>query len=414
MGILDSFFGWTFKSRTNAVYRNSANNLFNTYFSNLPTANNGVPTFCSGNAYATAKSLAEIFIPIDIISDRVASVNYQCTDLEGKEIEKVPENIKRLLARPNPFQNLGGLVYQMQFSELAQGGSYNHAAFSGKTKKSELIDSLYSIEPNKIIPTFKKNIPAKTFLIEDYSELVSGWTVLHFAKINLLPEDVKVYITGSIGADLLPESPLKSVELNINNLFAVYSARYKNYINNGNAGILTRKIPNDSLSNLQDNSDVRQEIINEMSASEGIVGVKNFIGISSHELNFIKTIGTISELEPFKETVVDLITIGAALNVDKDLLPREDGTTFTNKREAEKQLWQNTIIPFAQTKAAQLTELLMLENSGYKITADYSKVPILQEDMKTNTEIDLLEIEKIERLQALGVNVNKYLKQWEI
>lgn len=414
MGFIDRLLGWTFRTRTNAMYAHSNGSIFNTYFSTLPTSNEGVPMFCSGNAYATAKSLAELFIPIDIISDRVASVNYKYTDLDGIEIEKVPENVKRLLLKPNPFQNLPQLVYQMQFSDLAQGGSYNHVSFAGKTKKTDLIEGLFCIEPDKIFPTFKKNIPTNTFLIDDYSELVSAWTVWHFAKINLLPEDVKVYITGPIGDDLLPESPLKSVELNINNLFAVYSARYKNYINNGNAGILTRKVPNDSLSNLQDNSDVRQEIINEMSAREGIVGSKNFIGISSHELNFIKTIGTISELEPFKETVTDLITIGAALNVDKDLLPREDGTTFTNKRDAEKQLWQNTIMPFAQTKAAQLTELLMLENQGVKITADFSKVPILQEDKKTNVEIDLLEIQKIERLQALGGNVANYLKLWEI
>lgn len=414
MGILDSFFGWTFKSRTNAVYRNSDNNLFNTYFSNLPTANNGVPTFCSGNAYATAKSLAEIFIPIDIISDRVGSVEYKYTDIEGVEVEKVPENVKRLLSRPNAFQTLSQLVYQMQFSDLAQGGCYNHTAFAGKTKKTDLIDGLFCIEPDKIMPIFKKSIPENTFLIDDYSELVSGWVAWHFGKVQLLPEDVKLFITGSIGDDLLPESPLKSVARNINNLYAVYSARYKNYINNGNAGILTRKVPNDGLANLADNNDVRNEIINEMNAREGIVGNKNFIGISSHELNFIKTIGTISELEPFKETVVDLITIGAALNVDKDLLPREDGTTFTNKREAEKQLWQNTIIPFAQTKAEQLTKLLLLTGSGFKITADYSNVPILQEDLKTNVEIALLEIQKIERLSALGVNVKKYLKQWEI
>lgn len=373
---------------------------------------NKIQNYSNESAYSIATSLPEVFIPIDIIASRVSSVNFQLVDKNDNPIENIPSNLKRLLIKPNIYSTLKDLVYLIQFSKLAHGGAYVYPVFSTKTKNSDLLQYVYGIEPNKIVPNLKRTIPSNTFLIDDVSELVDYYDVQHFRNVKIQSEDIITWMDGFFESGVTPLSPLNKSKKPINNLFAVYSARYKNYVHNGNAGILTRKVPNDGMSQVADNDEIRQEIIKQMTDTEGIVGDKNFIGISSHDLNFIKTLATISELEPFKESETDLITIGASFGIDKDLLPRVGGTTFTNKEQAEVNLWQNIIIAKSQDMALFLNDIFYLDTDKMRFKPDFSMIQILQDDREKEIKSDLLEIEKIEKLKSLNVDVDKFLEKW--
>lgn len=79
-----------------------------------------------------------------------------------------------------------------------------------------------------------------------------------------------------------------------------------------------------------------------------------------------------------KNTMAD-ICIG--MGVDPILIGFNENSSYNNKNEAEKGLYTKVVIPLMRELADQLTPFLELEENEY-IDADYSHIPVLQEDMK--------------------------------
>src|SRR5690606_27522945 len=107
----------------------------------------------------------------------------------------------------------------------------------------------------------------------------------------------------------------------------------------------------------------RDMILADLQNRNGLTGDKNFIGISSIPMKFVKTLGTIAELQPFEETEADMVAIGGVYGVGKYLLPLKEGTTFTNQKDAEKHLWQNVVKGVCEDKARDLTKSYYLPDN---------------------------------------------------
>lgn len=409
-------FGKKHNKTTTPIYPYAEMDNSGSFFFFEKLLNGNINGYSGDNSYNIALSLAEVFNPIDIISDRVAGVRYFVSDLNGKEIENLPTNLKRLMEKPNPFQNLSELVYQAQFIQLSTGGSIMYPAIADSLQnKTEYIANIWNLDPNVTCVKIKKQLPINIFLIKDYSEIVNKYVVDYGQTPKLeIPSDKAIYfVTNQYDwQNFAPVSPLASVERNINNLFAVYSARYNVYENNGSAGILSRKTAVDA-DLAQFEGDTRQKMLDEMNRKDGLTGARNFIGISSYPLEFIRTIGTIRELEPFTETKVDHLAIAGAYGVSKHLLPNDEGTTFANQRDAEKHLWQNTVKPYAEDMAKKLSRVLMLDPLKQKISCDFSGVEVLQVDRKLAVEADLLELQLYRELKEQGVDNQNLLEKWK-
>src|SRR5690606_27378080 len=145
------------------------------------------------------------------------------------------------------------------------------------------------------------------------------------------------------------------------------------YERNGSSLILSKEKGVETLAEQVDPV-TREMILEDMRNTDGISGNKNFVGISSYPLKAIETLGKIKDLEPFRETFTDMITIGGIYEVDKELLPKEASTTFSNKKDVEKHLWQNTIIPYSEDLCKVLNDAFWLpEDMEFKV--DVSHIP---------------------------------------
>ena len=197
-----------------------------------------------------------------------------------------------------------------------------------------------------------------------------------------------------------------AVKRNIDNILSVYQARYNVYDKNGNAGILS-KAPSSSNSSIQEAVDpvTRDQIITDLQNRNGITKNKNFVGISAIPLQFIKTLGTIAELQPFEETTENTVKIAGIYGVDRALLPIQGNDTYSNKPEAEKSLWQNVIKTMAEDRASDLTEMYYLPEE-LEFYPDFSKIEALQEDKKTALESDTILIDNLAKLKEAGQEVS--------
>ena len=390
---------WVEVTANNAFYYNMAR-----YFRYI-TGNGKLKTFSNTDAYIFALSFTEIFNPIDIIAERVSGVEFKLHDLNGKEIQKIPTNVARLLRRPNNLQNFSQFLYNIQFNQLATGGSmvYRYVPDS-LTRKTENITSLNVLKPCDVTLSSATRVNTNPFANEKITDILNQITISRGVAFRPEKEDVIfTTITDFNFHDLEFESPLKASECNINNLVAVYQARYNAYAKNGSAGILARKSAMDA-DMQQFLPDQRAEMLKELQSTDGLIGDKNFIGISSIPMEFIKTLGTIKELEPFAETEADALAIGGGVyGVPRALLPTKESTTFANQKESEIALWQNTIKPYAYDMADLLNELFMIDTSKMEFKPSFDNVEVLQANRLEMLQGDKIELENIEKLQQLGI-----------
>jgi len=379
---------------------------FNQYLRSL--GNDKLLRYSETTPYELACNLAEVFIPIDAIADRAASIRYRLvTQKTGEEYE--PQgNLKKLIDSPNPFDSIGDLVYKDVFSKYSDGSAYLYT----KTPKSivnptiDNISNIWVLHPNVTTPVFLKEI-SNPFLMKSKSDFIAFYKTFFMYKHEIEPR----YITQStvLGLDQNGKgiSPLSRVSRNIDNILAVYQARYNVYAKNGNGGILS-KDASASKSSIEEAMDPanREAMMKDLQNRNGITGDKNFIGISSIPLKFIKTLGTIAELQPFEETEANAVTIAGIFGVDPELIPRKGSSTFTNKNDAEKSLWQNVVKAVCIAEAEILTKAYYLPD-GIVFEPDFSTVEALQEDKKVALESDGIYLDNLAKMAGANVDVSQ-------
>lgn len=355
-------------------------------------------TYKDSIAYELACNVAEIFIPIDAIADRAASINYKLVYEKTREDYEAKGNLKRLIENPNPFDRQSDLIYKSVFSELADGNSYLYTKLPDSLKNPTIdnISNIWVLKPNVTSAVFLKAI-SSPFLMKDKSEFISVYKTFFMMQHQIDPRYILHRTALGLDEYGKGKSPLSRASRNINNILAVYQARYNVYAKNGNGGILSKDTGSkDSLQEAIDPA-TRESILKDLQNRNGLTGDKNFIGLSSIPLKFVKTLGTIAELQPFEETEANAVTIAGIFGVDPELIPRKGSSTFTNKNYAEKGLWQNVVKPICEDKAKDLTKCYYLPE-GVVFEADFSTVECLREDKKTALETDGLLITNLTAL----------------
>lgn len=379
---------------------------FNQYVSSLN--NDKLIKYKECDSYILACSIAEIFIPIDAIADRAASVPYLIYKKGTEDIYEPSGNLAKLVENPNPFDRQGDLVYKNVFNRLASGSSYIYTKTPDSLKNPTIdnISNIWSLQPNVTKAIIKKFIP-NPFLIKSKSDLIEKYKTFFLINVDIEPRYIVHRTTLGMDEKGYASSPLTRVEKNINNILAVYHARYNVYSKNGNAGILSADKNSGGLGLEQAISDpvTRDAIVKDLNSRNGITGNKNLIGISSVPLKFLKTLGTISELQPFEETEENAIKIAGAFGVNKELIPRKGSSTYTNQKDAEIGLWQNVIKSICEDEAKDLTKAYYLPDH-LEFRPDFSNVECLQEDKKISYETDGIYLDNLTKIQQNNLIIN--------
>ena len=380
---------------------------FNQYMQN---ANGGrLIKFDQNNAYELANTIAEIFIPIDAIAERCSSLRYDIIDVNTKEVITPQGNLKRLLDNPNPLDRFTDIIYQSIFAELADGNSYIYTktADSIVNPTYDNISNIWVLKPNVTKPVLHKQI-SNPFLMKEVSDLVDYYKTFFFYEHQIKPRYVLHTANLGITQTGTGRSPLFACEKNINNILAVYQARYNVYAKNGNAGILAKAPVGGGGASLQEAIDpiTRDTMLKDLQDRNGLIGDKNFIGMSSVPLQFIKTLGTIKELEPFDETLENARKIAGVFGVNKELIPKKDNATFSNQMIAEKSFWQNVVKGTAYDVAKTLNKVYYLPEE-WTFEPNFSGIEALQEDKKAGLEADGLFIDNLDKLKANGIDMTE-------
>lgn len=93
-----------------------------------------------------------------------------------------------------------------------------------------------------------------------------------------------------------------------------------------------------------------------------------------------------SKLGLFTEIEADFMKICDAYGMDRDMFGTEKGATFENKKQGERQTWNNTIIPEALEWVDGLNDVFGTEKESWRLVADFVDIPVLQENISERGE----------------------------
>ena len=174
-------------------------------------------------------------------------------------------------------------------------------------------------------------------------------------------------------------SPFKAGEYPMSNLIAVYKARNVIYVKRGPGGaIVSAKSDANGLIALTPKE--KREVAEDISNDYGLDGRKSPFAVSNQPINWIKMGSTIQELQPFEETLASTSALAGIAGVPMALIPKTTESKFANLDIAERNFYENKIIPEAEAFCHFLTQLCRFDEIGAKVVVSFDGISALQDD----------------------------------
>ena len=356
------------------------------------------------NAFILANTVTEIYFPIDFYADRISKLRYFIADKKGNEVQNTELN--RFLTSINPLYSFTDLVYQYVFSYLSAGYAvtYKGVPSSFKNISSSTISRVDILQPDLLDVYEYSNISILD--LNSLTDLISRVRYdqysVYYKELDLSRLQIdNIDATRRSGSRVFSQSPLFKAIRPINNLLATYSARYNIYVNNGAAGYLVKKPQSGQSLEQAVDPKGRQDIIDDINNRHGITGRRNLWGISGVPIEFINTLSNIKDLLPFEETLEDSIKIASVFLIPPELIPRKDQSTFDNKGETERSVWENGLMSMTQVVCQNFAKAFMIDKLGYSIGADYSTVSALKINESSAEDLYTKRIANLTALKTL-------------
>ncbi len=360
------------------------------------------PSVVGNNFIELFKTIPEVFWPIDYIAKRISEAHFDLKRVADDSLVWCNrQGADTVLKRPNPLMTWRETVYQHFVYKLATGNAFFRAAMpetiTADAIKFQWCSNYWSLPAHLVrIKPMEYSYGVPMFGIASTEELIKGYVLDIGAYSGLTIPYYQVWhdrdgipeLTKGAGY-LKSDSRLLSVKRPIANLIAVYEARNVIYLKRGALGfVVAQKADETGTVALEPNE--KDELRKQINSRYGVGEGQSPWALTDIPVNFVRTNLSISELQPFDETLEDAIKIASVFGIPSVLVPRKDQSTFNNQDAAEKSVYTSVIIPAAKRFCEALTSFLGLERKGFYIDCDFSDVACLQIGLKENEEVKKL------------------------
>jgi HK97 family phage portal protein len=138
-------------------------------------------------------------------------------------------------------------------------------------------------------------------------------------------------------------------------------------------------------------------------------GTENFgkVTVTNKDLNFISMAMNSTDLQLVEKGVVNLRAICNVFGLDSSLFNDPANKTFNNRKEAEKAMYTNAIMPIAEKVMAKHNQYLALNHypdGSVRLRKDFSGVEALQQDKKMEAEKDKIVLDGLNTILSMPVS----------
>jgi hypothetical protein len=325
---------------------------------------------------------------------------------KGKESDnEAAKKIRALMSKPNPLQSWSQFEAQYYLYYQIYGFC---AIIPIKPSGFENIDTQYLwIIPPSLIEIkerekiwFNGEIPIQSIKLK----YVNEETNLNWDDLIILKD-----FTPACGFSVMPDSRLRALKTPIETVIKGYRAMNSGF-DNTPLGIIGNQTQD--ASGVVPLTNTEKESLQRSLDGYGLgAGQKKFI-ISNANVNWQPINYPLESLKIPEHTKMANAAIADGLGYPYELLSSETGTTFANKREALKALYQDFIIPVAKSIYEQWNQWFNTEKYSVTIENVFTHLAILQEDdvKKSTSRLILNQALKIEYEQGL-LTMNGWLEK---
>jgi HK97 family phage portal protein len=318
----------------------------------------------------------------------------------GEEIKE--HEVLNLLNRPNPLRTREEFLFEYYVFKSVFGNAF---IYEIKGLPSALPSLMWNLLPSdvEVIPTGKLyNQTTVDGIIKSYKVYDQG------TYFNVQPSDM-IYKNEGVGGNLITsQSKIDSLQLPLSNIIGALKSENVLIVERGAEGILSNESQADGGA-IPLGKEERDRIEREMGRSYGIFDGQKRKIITNSSLKWQPMTFPIKDLMLLECIESDFQTICAAYGADRDIFPSTKGATFENKNNGVKSTYQNTIQPQADDFMSILNAAFGLEKQGLYLVADYSYLPVLQEDEQQKEAAKKTKIEYLAMaLNDAVIDVNEY------
>lgn len=353
------------------------------------------PYVANANFITLFNTVPEVAWPVNYIASRAAGAKYVLKKFDDDSVVWNNEAVNRILVKPNSFDTWYRTLWKHFAYKLVTGNSFIKAAmsnaFAGAKTLYKWCDRYVTLEEPYVTIEYKRQM-GDIYGVSDVEDVVQCYyhDYGQFVHRPIAPQCVFHDVDDAFGFyngdPLRAKSRLCSVLKAISNLIAVYEARNVIYVKRGGLGWLVSEMADDMGSRALTSTEKKQ-ILEEADKMYGFGEGKYPYGISDVKLSFVRTNLSITDLQPFDETLADAVVIAGIYGIPPVLIPRKDQSTYSNQANAEKAVYSSVIIPLVQRFCQEFTHFLGLDQDGLYIDADFSGVDCLQAGKKEEQEV---------------------------
>ena len=359
-------------------------------------------------------TVSEVYSPIMYAGASFSNMKLKLfsTDKNGQTKKEIhSHDILTKLATPNPLNNWKDFLLLYYVNKKVFGNSYIFKYQPSGFK--DISDAVFWVLPAQYTFPVPKNRNLKGyFKINKKEDLIRGYSFFNRAnpkqEVTWQPDEIMHQkepnlLLNQTFSNLLIEllegrSPLTTLSEPISNIKTAYEAQNIILTKRGALGILSPKNNKDSIGAIT-LTETQKEVLQEQLSKYGLgEGQWQYI-ISNVELIWQPMAVPIRELMLFEGIENSMIAICNTLNFPILLLNYLRGATFSNLQELKKSLYQDNIIPEANSFVSELNSFLGLPEKNLMLKADFSHIPILQADAKLEAEKDKITVDTILQIQ---------------
>lgn len=300
--------------------------------------------------------------------------------LTGEEV-KNNDPLVRALRYPNYFQSQKEFLMQTKIFQEIYGNEFIY--FLQPAGFSNNIKGIFTISPEHVLVDTSAQSTAY-FLYDQMLDKVRYRVSWGGEEILSISNDDLIHINSSNVRNtennwLNGESPMVSLAMPIQNIRASYEARNVLIENRGALGILSNGA-NDVTGGAVPMDPKEKGILHEDLKKYGMSKSQRQFILTNLNLKWQQMTIDADKLQLHEENRESLTRICDVYGVPFELMGNQKGVTFDNKKAAEKQMYQNTIIPEALEWIDGLNRRFETKDKSWDMKVSFDHLPIFEED----------------------------------
>ncbi|MCK5602802.1 phage portal protein [Candidatus Pacearchaeota archaeon] len=334
---------------------------------------------------------------------------------ENKNLDPVVRNMFRLKNNPNPLQSSKEFLTLTSIFKDVFGNSFVYGNVPMGDFNITNIKTMVPIWPQYMTPL----LTGKYFDAISVDGIIKRWDWVNGSNKRPFETEEILHrkdprINFNTDTDLvMGESRQVSLEKPLSNIIIAYDSRNVIARERGMRAIISSSDSDGNMGSIPMGDPEKQEVQADLKTNYGLMEGQDQFMVTRHNIKVHHVDQDVRKLGLLSEIASDGMVVAERYGVPEILVKLYmKGATFENQESSERRMYQNTTIPDANDRIEDQNIWLKCRDFDHEYIVTFDHIPVLQENLKDRSEINLNDNKVLERLFFSGaITYNQWLQK---